>query len=227
MNWEGNSSLGANLTTCSVFWLTAAFPREKRWPADLVNWWIIAWAGRPCGSWRGCTLRKCYRFSPTSSGEAKNGKYVWRTLPQPKRTLAVLHSLPSGRMGKSLRIFFMPGFSGSQFLWAGIGRWIPVPSLLSAGWAYVPMVSVSLPRSLWAHFIYLHNDTLLDKHMCIPNHRDPKNGRCEAHSDPLITKHLASIYDTNLFFILTTVWHPAKILFYGLPFRCLLAFPLV
>lgn len=103
---EGNSSLGANLTTCSVFWLTAAFPREKRWPPDLVNRWIIAWAGRPRGSWRGCTLRKCYHFSPTSSGEAKNGKYVWRTLPQPKRTLAVLHSLPSGRMGKSLRIFF-------------------------------------------------------------------------------------------------------------------------
>lgn len=107
---EGNSSLRAKLTTCSMFWLTVAFPREKRWPLDLVNWWIIAWAGRPCGSWRECTLRKCYHFPPTSSGEAKNGKYVWRTLPQPKRTLAVLHSLPSGRTGKSLRIFWCLAF---------------------------------------------------------------------------------------------------------------------
>lgn len=93
-----------------MFWLTAAFPREKRWPPDLVNWWIIAWAGRPCGSWRGCTLRKCYRFSPTSSGEAKNGKYVWRTLPQPERTLAVLCRLPSGRTRKSLRTFLCLAF---------------------------------------------------------------------------------------------------------------------
>lgn len=149
---EGNSSLGAKLTTCSMFWLTAAFPREKRWPPDLVNWWIIAWAGKPCGSWRGCTLRKCYHFSPTSSGEAKNGKYVWRTLPQPERTLAVLRRLPSGRMGESLRTFLCLAFQEVSSCELAL-VWKSLCYLPSAGWAYMPVHSVSFPRSSCAHFI--------------------------------------------------------------------------
>lgn len=93
-----------------MFWLTAAFPREKRWPPDLVNWWIIAWAGRPCGSWRGCTLRKCYRFFPHFLWWSQEWKVCVKDAATAREDTGVLCRLPSGRTRKSLRTFLCLAF---------------------------------------------------------------------------------------------------------------------
>lgn len=71
----------------------------------------------------GVCTEEMLSFSPISSGEAKNGKYVWTLLPpaQAQEDTGIASQPPLRQNEREFRNLYMPGFSGIQFLSAGIG----------------------------------------------------------------------------------------------------------
>lgn len=127
--------------------------REKMtlWPCHLADnclGWEAMWVTE------GMCTEEMLSFSPHflwGSQEWKVCVNAVATRPSPREHWRCSTASPQAKQERVWSLFML-GFSGSRFLSAGIGMGIPLPSLPSAGWTCMPVVSTSLPLSSCTHF---------------------------------------------------------------------------